>query len=182
MRVGDPLRQHRDDRVAADVGPSPGDLAPRIEGDAVGFRIAPREPGFPRIGLVRVARVGLRPWRIRCRSPGRSARSRRRALHAGARTTPPCGSRRAATGCRECGRRRSRSCGRSHKASWYRLLPRDCFAALAMTIRDCHCEEPKATRQSGPTELLPDSRAQPGRCHPTQLHKARPMTSSRSEC
>src|SRR5205814_871138 len=57
------------------------------------------------------------PWRIHCRSPGRSARTRRRAAHAGARTAPACGSRRAATGCRECGRRRSRSCGRSHKAS-----------------------------------------------------------------
>ena len=118
MRVGDPLRQYRDDRVAADVGPSPGDLAPGVEGDAVGFRVAPREPGFPRIGLVGVIGVGLRPWRIRCRSPGRSARSRRRACRAGARTAPPCGSRRAATGCRECGRRRSHSCGRSHKASF----------------------------------------------------------------
>ena len=35
MRVGDPLGQHRDDRVAADVGPPPGDLALRIERDAV---------------------------------------------------------------------------------------------------------------------------------------------------
>ena len=59
MRVGDPLGQHRDDRVAADVGPSPGDLAPRVEGDAIGFRVAPREPGFPRIGLVGVIGVGI---------------------------------------------------------------------------------------------------------------------------
>src|SRR5260221_548823 len=36
MRVGDPLRQHRDDRVAADVRASPSDLAVRVERDAVG--------------------------------------------------------------------------------------------------------------------------------------------------
>ena len=59
MRVGDPLGQHRDDRVAADVGPSPGDLALRIERDAVGGGIAPGEPRFPRIGLVGVIGVGI---------------------------------------------------------------------------------------------------------------------------
>ena len=71
MHVGDPLRQHHDDRVAADVGPSPGDRALRIERDAVGGGIAPDEPRFPRIGLVGVIGVGPRPWRIRCRSRGR---------------------------------------------------------------------------------------------------------------
>jgi hypothetical protein len=48
-----------DDRVAADVGPSPGDLAPRIERDAVGGSIASGEPRSPRIGLVGVIGVGL---------------------------------------------------------------------------------------------------------------------------
>jgi len=59
MRVRNLLRQHHDDGVAADVGPSPGDLAPRIERDAVSFRIAPHEPGFPRIDLVGLIGVGL---------------------------------------------------------------------------------------------------------------------------
>src|SRR4029077_18379373 len=60
MRVGDLLSQHRDDRVAANIGPPPGDLALGVERDAVSFRVAPREPGFARIALIRVARVGLR--------------------------------------------------------------------------------------------------------------------------
>ena len=59
MRVRDPLRQHRDDRVAADFGASPGDLAPRIERDAIGGGITPGEPRFPGIGLVGVIGVGL---------------------------------------------------------------------------------------------------------------------------
>src|ERR1700738_2451765 len=60
MGVGDLPGQHRDDRVAANIGPPPGDLALGVECDAISFRVAPREPGFPRIGLIRVARVGLR--------------------------------------------------------------------------------------------------------------------------
>src|SRR5215471_13362394 len=52
MRVGDPLRQYHDDRVAADVGPSPGDLTLRIERDAVGRGVTPGKPSFPRVGLV----------------------------------------------------------------------------------------------------------------------------------
>jgi len=61
MRVRDLLGQHRDDRVAADIGPPPGNLALCVECDAVSFRVAPREPGFARIGLLRVTGVGLRP-------------------------------------------------------------------------------------------------------------------------
>ena len=60
MRVGHPLGRHRDDRVAADLGPSPGDLALRIERDAVGGGTTPGEPGLPRIGLIGVASLGLR--------------------------------------------------------------------------------------------------------------------------
>src|SRR5207248_2943313 len=52
-------RQHRDDRVAADLGPSPGDLALRIERDAVGGGIAPGQPRFPWIFLVGAIGVGL---------------------------------------------------------------------------------------------------------------------------
>ena len=44
MRVGDPLGQYCDDRVAADVGPPPGNLALGVKCDAVSFRVAPREP------------------------------------------------------------------------------------------------------------------------------------------
>jgi hypothetical protein len=63
MRAGDPLGQHHDDWIAADVGPSPGDLALRIERDAVGGGIARLgsgwgEPRFPRIGLVGAIGVG----------------------------------------------------------------------------------------------------------------------------
>jgi hypothetical protein len=57
--VRDLFRQHRDDRGAADVGAPPGDLAVRVEHDTIGRCIAPREPGLPRIGLVRVIGVSL---------------------------------------------------------------------------------------------------------------------------
>jgi hypothetical protein len=67
MRVGDLLGQHRDDRVAADVGPSPGDLAVRVERDAVSGGVAPDEPGFAREDLPRVIRIRVCLWRIRCR-------------------------------------------------------------------------------------------------------------------
>ena len=41
MRVGDLFRQHRDDLVAADIGPPPGDLALGVERDAVSGGVAP---------------------------------------------------------------------------------------------------------------------------------------------
>jgi hypothetical protein len=40
MRVGNLLRQDHDDRVAADIRATPGDLAVRVERDAVSGRIA----------------------------------------------------------------------------------------------------------------------------------------------
>ena len=58
MRVRDLLGQHRDDRVAADIGPPPGNLALSVKRDAVSLRVAPPEPGFSRIGLVGVIGVG----------------------------------------------------------------------------------------------------------------------------
>jgi hypothetical protein len=57
VRVRDLFGQHGDDRVAADVGPSPGNLAVRVEHDTPGRCIAPREPGFSWIGLVCVIGV-----------------------------------------------------------------------------------------------------------------------------
>src|SRR6266566_4985996 len=59
MRVRDLPGQHRDDRVAANIGAPPGDLALGVECDAVSFGVAPSEPGFARIGLIRVAGIGL---------------------------------------------------------------------------------------------------------------------------
>jgi hypothetical protein len=44
---------------AADISPPPGDLALRIEHDAVGRRIAPGEPGLPRIGLLGMPGIGV---------------------------------------------------------------------------------------------------------------------------
>src|SRR6185437_9592692 len=54
MRVGDLLGQHRDDRVAADIRATPGDLAVSVERDAVSCRIAPDEPRFAWEDLARV--------------------------------------------------------------------------------------------------------------------------------
>src|SRR5207248_1880615 len=47
--IGDCLRQHHHDRIAADIGAPPGNLAVRIEYDPVSRRIVPGEPGLPRI-------------------------------------------------------------------------------------------------------------------------------------
>ena len=55
MWVGDLLGQHRDGPVAANIGPPPGNLALGVERDAVSFRVATCEPGFPLIGLIRSA-------------------------------------------------------------------------------------------------------------------------------
>src|SRR6516225_8463919 len=49
--IGDRLRQHHDDRIAADIGTTPCDLTLGVEHDAVGGSIAPDEPGLPRIDL-----------------------------------------------------------------------------------------------------------------------------------
>ncbi len=59
MGVGDLFRQHGDDRVAADVGAPPGDLAVRVEHDTVGVCIGPGEPGLPWIGPVYVIGISL---------------------------------------------------------------------------------------------------------------------------
>jgi hypothetical protein len=67
MRVGDLLRQDHDDRVAADIRAPPGDLAVRVERDAVSGGVAPDEPGFAREDLPRVIRIRVCLWRIRCR-------------------------------------------------------------------------------------------------------------------
>ena len=55
MWVGDLLGQHRDGPVAANIGPPPGNLALGVERNAVSFRVATCEPGFPLIGLIRSA-------------------------------------------------------------------------------------------------------------------------------
>ena len=59
MGVRNLFGQHDDDRIAADVGATPGDLALRIENDTVGGRVALRDPGFAWIGLTDVLRVGF---------------------------------------------------------------------------------------------------------------------------
>jgi len=59
MRVGDLLRQDHDDRIAADIRPTPSDLAVRVERDAVSGGIAPDEPGFAWEDLARVIRIGV---------------------------------------------------------------------------------------------------------------------------
>src|SRR6201998_1340122 len=59
MRVGDLLRQDHDDRVAADIRATPGDLAVRVERDAVSGGIAPDEPGFAWEDLPGVIRIGF---------------------------------------------------------------------------------------------------------------------------
>src|ERR1700739_3449637 len=59
MRVGDLLRQDHDDRVPAVIRATPGDLAVRVERDAVSGGIAPDEPGFAREDLARVIRIGV---------------------------------------------------------------------------------------------------------------------------
>ena len=51
--------QHGDDRIVADIGAPPGDLAVRVEHDAIRGRVAPGEPRFPRIALVRVLGIGV---------------------------------------------------------------------------------------------------------------------------
>src|SRR5262249_33664358 len=59
MRVGHLLSQHRDNRVAADIRASPGDLSVSIESDAIGSGCAPTEPRLPSINLIRAIRIGL---------------------------------------------------------------------------------------------------------------------------
>src|SRR5205085_2941072 len=59
MGIGDLLGQQHDDRVAADVGAAPGDLAVGIEDDAVDCRIALGDPVLPWIFLPRLRRIGL---------------------------------------------------------------------------------------------------------------------------
>src|SRR6185437_14406500 len=59
MRVGDLFGQHHDDRVAADIRATPGDLAASVESDAVSWDVAPNEPGFAREDLARVIRIGI---------------------------------------------------------------------------------------------------------------------------
>jgi hypothetical protein len=59
MRVGDGFGQYDDDRIAADVVTTPRDFAVRIDDDPISGRIAPGEPGFPRVPLVGVIRIGV---------------------------------------------------------------------------------------------------------------------------
>src|SRR3954471_9178814 len=58
MCVGDLLRQHRDNRVTADLGASPGDLALGVEHDPIRGGIAPGEPRLPRKTLIAAVGVG----------------------------------------------------------------------------------------------------------------------------
>src|SRR5579872_5279677 len=74
MRVGDLLRQYDDNRVAADVGPPPGDLAPSIQHNSVCRRTSASEPGLPGVGPLRVSLVGFRFRKLLPRHPAHEPR------------------------------------------------------------------------------------------------------------
>jgi hypothetical protein len=59
MGVGDLFGQHGHDRIVADIGAPPGNLAVRVERDAISGRFAPREPWLPRIAPVREIGIGF---------------------------------------------------------------------------------------------------------------------------
>src|SRR4051812_32281126 len=59
VRVGDGFGQYDDDRIATDIVTAPRDFAVSIEHDPISGRIAPGEPGFPRIALVGMTRIGV---------------------------------------------------------------------------------------------------------------------------
>src|SRR6185437_9837851 len=62
VRVRDLLAQHDDDGIAADFGPTPGDLPLRIQHHSVSTGVATGDPGFPRVSLAGMSIVGL-PFR-----------------------------------------------------------------------------------------------------------------------
>src|SRR5260363_201474 len=58
MRIRHRLGEHDHDRITADVGASPADLALRIEHDAIGPGVAPDDPILARKALRRHCRIG----------------------------------------------------------------------------------------------------------------------------
>src|SRR6185437_14241216 len=70
VRVGDVLGEYDDDRVAADIGPAPGDLPARIQHDPICLGIASGKPRLSRVAPIGAGIIGAR---LRELLPGHAA-------------------------------------------------------------------------------------------------------------